>query len=181
MPGISTNWRDFQSWHTQSLKLKWQHPNWGADRHLSWHRCKHRWRCVFAMAQVDVGVLRAILNNEELPRRQPIVELHTWTYGYYPWYPKKWWALAIGDEVFKADSCWGVHEISWNCVLKVNDSECVEAWRIPIAKMMARLAERIMKTVGRVAVHRFKGRTSIRYNRISLKTGQIEASSSRIF
>ncbi|CAL1152149.1 unnamed protein product [Cladocopium goreaui] len=30
------------------------------------------------MAQVDVGVLRAILNNEELPRRQPIVELHTW-------------------------------------------------------------------------------------------------------
>lgn len=30
------------------------------------------------MAQVDSGVLRAILNKEALPRRQPIVELHTW-------------------------------------------------------------------------------------------------------
>ena len=33
-----------------------------------------------------------------------------------PMVPQKndghWHALAIGDEVFKADSCWGVHEIS---------------------------------------------------------------------
>ena len=34
-----------------------------------------------AMAQVDLGVLRAILNKEEPPRRQPMVELHSWTYG----------------------------------------------------------------------------------------------------